>query len=94
MNVNHVRLLALIVRRGELTIQQIIDLSKSTSKPTVMSRLQLLSRYRLVMSRREKRDADFIFYSASEAGMDLIRSLQDATNELDCERKKELVAQK
>lgn len=78
MNVNHVRLLALIVKHKELTVRQIIDLDDTQSRATVMSRLHFLSRHRFIGSRREKRNSDFIFYFSSEAGVDFICSLKEA----------------
>lgn len=81
MNVNHVRLLALIVKYKELTVRQIIDLDHAQSRATVMSRLHFLSRHKFIESRREKRNSDFIFYFSSDTGVDFICSLKNAIDD-------------
>jgi len=83
MNVNHVKILTLIVRQRELTIKSIAGVFLGEHEGTLTSRVHFLLRNKLIDVRREKYDMNYIFYRPTEAGIDLIRSLQEAIESVD-----------
>lgn len=83
MNVNHVRLLTIIVSKGNLSLKNIIDASPSKINTTITSRLSFLVRYKLVNYTKAGQGASAIFYYPTESGIELIKSLKVAIEEVE-----------
>ena len=78
IKVNHFRLLATIIINKELNLKQMMD-CLPFKKCNIVSYLTFLRRYKLVDVRYEhQHNANFIFYSATQSGVELIELLKDA----------------
>jgi DNA-binding PadR family transcriptional regulator len=76
--VNHFRLLATIIAKKELNHKEVVN-SLPFKEPNLISYLTFLTKHKLIEARRDdKHNANFIFYSPTQSGIDLLESFRAA----------------